>query len=122
MIRYSEEHQWIKAEEDGTYRVGITAFAAEELGEITFVELPEIGTLFSAGEQLCVVESVKAASDVFAPAGGEVIDVNQQLEMTPELLNEAAEGEGWICRLSKVEPAELKKLMDIEAYRKFCAG
>lgn len=122
MIWYSEEHQWIKAEADGTYRVGITAFAAAELGEITFIELPEIGATFSAGEQLCVVESVKAASDVFAPAGGAVVEVNQQLEMNPELLNEAAEGEAWICRFSQVVPEELKKLMDGEAYRKFCAG
>lgn len=122
MIWYSEEHQWIKAEDDGSYRVGITAFAAEELGEITFIELPEVGATFAAGDQLCVVESVKAASDVFAPAGGAVTEVNQELEMKPELLNDAAESDAWICRLRNVNPDELKTLMDAKAYQRFCAG
>jgi len=120
MLKYSEEHQWIKKCADGNYEVGITAYAANELGELNFVELPKIGEKFASGVPLCVVESVKAASDVFAPVGGVVVEVNKSLETNPALLNESPETEGWICRLKEVAPAELEALMDQQAYTAFC--
>jgi len=120
MLKYSEEHQWIKKCADGNYEVGITAYAANELGELNFVELPKIGEKFASGVPLCVVESVKAASDVFAPVGGVVVEVNKNLETNPALLNESPETDGWICRLKEVAPAELEALMDQQAYTAFC--
>lgn len=96
MKKYTKEHQWIELASDGTAKVGITRFAADELGEVTFVELPSIGKSVKGGEQLCVVESVKAASDVFMPATGTIAAVNSPLEKDPTPLNEDPEGNGWI--------------------------
>ena len=120
MKKYSEEHQWIDLAQDGTAAVGITKYAADELGEITFIELPENGRQLAAGEQLCVVESVKAASDVFAPASGTVTAVNTALETNPALLNDDPEGEAWICKFANVPAADLDSLMDEAQYKKFC--
>lgn len=120
MIKYSEEHQWVKVCQNGLWEVGITAYAADELGELNFVELPKIGLELSAGEPLCVVESVKAASDVFAPVGGIVSEVNQALEKEPALLNESPEENGWLCRLKQVDPAELDTLMNRSEYEAYC--
>ncbi|NMA20739.1 MAG: glycine cleavage system protein GcvH [Lentisphaerae bacterium] len=120
MIRYSEEHQWIKACGNGIWEVGITAYAAEELGELNFVELPKVGDEFAGGEPLCVVESVKAASDVFAPVSGTVTEVNLALEKNPALLNESPEADGWICRFKDVDPSELDALMDRADYEAYC--
>ena len=122
MKKYSEDHQWVEVAEDGTAKVGITQFAAEELGEITFVELPSVGKSFQSGEQLCVVESVKAASDVYAPAGGTVIAVNSPLEEDPSGLNEDPEGTAWLCQIKDWDAAALDKLMDAAAYEKYCRG
>ena len=115
MKYYSEEHQWVEVE-GGKARIGITKFAADELGELSYVELPSVGSVFKQGDALCVVESVKAASDVFMPIGGKVVEVNTNLEKKPELVNEDAEGEGWICVVTDVDEAELSKLMDEEKY------
>ena len=101
MKYYSEEHQWVEIE-GGKARIGITKFAADELGELSYVELPSVGSVFKQGDSLCVVESVKAASDVFMPIGGKIVEVN--------------EGEGWICIASDVNADELAKLMDEEKY------
>jgi len=119
MIRYSKEHEWVRL--DGTTAtIGITDFAQSELGDITFVELPEVGAEFAKDDVLCVVESVKAASDIFAPVSGRVASVNTSLEDAPETVNNSAEDEGWICKIEGVDPADLQDLMDAEAYRAFC--
>ena len=115
MKYYSEEHQWVEIEGDRA-RIGITKFAADELGELSYVELPSVGASFKQGDPLCVVESVKAASDVFMPVGGTVVEVNTALEKKPELVNEDAEGEGWICMVSGVNADELSKLIDEDKY------
>ena len=119
--RYAEEHEWVVVE-DGVATVGITAYAAEELGDITFVELPEPGVVLAQGDTMCVIESVKAASDVFAPIGGTVSAVNTRLEEEPGLVNDSAEGEGWICRLQEVEEPEMDGLMTEKEYEEFIAG
>jgi len=120
MKKFSEEHEWVEIE-DGVATVGITAYAAEELGEITFVELPGKGVVLGQGDSLCVVESVKAASDVFVPIGGTIMEVNGRLEEEPELVNESPEGEGWICKLSEVDEGELENLMTEREYEAFVA-
>ena len=120
MKKYSKEHQWIELADDGTALVGISRFAADELGEITFIELPQDGIRLAAGERLCTIESVKACSDVFMPAGGAVVAVNSALEAEPSPLNDAPEGEGWICRVSDVNAADLDALMDSVQYGEFC--
>lgn len=115
MKYYSEEHQWVEVEgEEAT--IGITKFAADELGELSYVELPSVGAVFKKGDALCVVESVKAASDVFMPVAGTVVAVNVTLEKTPELVNEDAEEAGWICKVTGVKAEELADLMDAEKY------
>lgn len=116
ILRYTEEHEWI-VEVRGLYIVGITEYAAEELGEITFVELPEIGRYLERGEDAAVIESVKAANDVFAPVSGVVAEVNDQLEMEPDLINRDPYGKGWIFKLKEVNPSEYNELMDARSYR-----
>ncbi len=120
MKRYSNEHQWVECQgREAT--VGITAFAAEELGELNYVELPAIGAVVAANAPLCVVESVKAASDVFLPVTGRVIAVNSRLEKEPGLINSSPEGDGWICRIDQFSPSEVEALMDAAAYKAFTA-
>ncbi|MCY4394051.1 MAG: glycine cleavage system protein GcvH [Rhodospirillaceae bacterium] len=115
---YSEDHEWIEVDGDaGT--VGITDFAQEQLGDVVFVELPEIGRIVIKGDDMAVVESVKAASEVYAPVGGEVIAVNDALEDNPAVVNEEAESDGWFVRLRLADAAELEDLMDAEAYAAF---
>jgi glycine cleavage system H protein len=114
-LRYSKEHEWVRAE-DGRATIGITSFAADELGDIVFVELPEVGATLSQFGTFGVVESVKAVSDLFAPVSGEVVEVNEALRDAPELLNTDPFGEGWIARLTPTDAAELDALMDAAAY------
>lgn len=114
-IRYSKEHQWIRIEDDGRAFVGITTFAADELGKISFIELPEKGHL-AQNASLCVVESVKAASDVFMPVEGTVVEVNDELSSDPELLNQDAEGKAWICRIEDFNRAQFDGLMTAAEY------
>lgn len=118
MKRFSEDHLWLEYEGEVT-TVGITAHAAEELGEVCFVELPEIGAVLAQGDAFCVVESDKAASDVFCPVDGTVTEVNERLEENPGLVNDSAEGEGWLCRLGEVDEAELDGLLTEVAYERF---
>ena len=118
MKRFSEEHQWVEIK-DGVATIGITAYAAEELGEITFIELPEVGTVFAQGDTLCVVESVKAASDVFAPVGGTVKEVNQRLDQEPGQINVSPERDGWLCRFEEVDESEMDALMTEAQYEEF---
>ena len=119
MKKYSEEHQWVEIGDDGIATVGISQFAADELGEITFIELPEVGKAVKAKEPLCVIESVKAASDVFAPVGGTICEVNTALEKAPEGLNGAPEGDAWICKLSNPQLVDLETLMNETQYQEF---
>jgi len=115
---FSEEHEWVELRE-GVATVGISAFAAEELGDITFVELPELGAGFAQGESMLVIESVKAASDVFAPVSGRVVSVNTVLTDRPELVNESPEEDGWLLRLEDVDESELENLMSPTDYAAF---
>ena len=119
-IRFSEEHQWIKTDDQGRAFVGITRFAADELGDITFVELPDVGKELAQNDQLCVVESVKAASDVYMPVAGKIAEVNAALDKNPSLLNESPEDQGWICRLESYDQAQLAGLMSADEYKEFC--
>lgn len=122
MPRYfTDEHEWIEVEGD-TATVGITDYAQGQLGDIVFVELPQPGTQIARGKDAAVVESVKAASDVYAPITGEVTETNAALEDDPALVNSAPEGEGWFFRLTIADPGELDGLMDAAAYKAFCDG
>ena len=122
MSRYfTDEHEWIDVSGD-IATVGITDYAQEQLGDIVFVELPEEGKTVSKGDDAAVVESVKAASDIYAPASGEVVEVNGSLEDEPALVNTDAEDEGWFFKLRLTDPSELDSLMDEAAYKEFVAG
>jgi glycine cleavage system H protein len=118
-VYYTEEHEWIRVEGD-VATVGITDFAQGQLGDIVFVELPEAGRQVTKGGEAAVVESVKAASDVYAPVDGEVTEGNAALTDDPSLANSDPEGEGWFFRLRLADPAQLEGLMDSEAYKAFC--
>ncbi len=118
--RYTKDHEWIRL--DGEIAlVGITEHAQSQLGDVVFVELPEIGKKVGAGEEAAVVESVKAASEVYAPAGGEVVAVNDALADAPATVNEDAEGRGWFLKLKLTDPAELEKLMTAQQYKDYVA-
>lgn len=118
---YSQEHEWVDVDGDiGT--VGITEYAQSALGDIVFVELPAEGAVFNQGDDAAVVESVKAASDVYSPVSGEVIEVNGALEGEPALVNSDAEAEGWFFKLRLSDAAELNELMDETSYQKFVAS
>jgi glycine cleavage system H protein len=117
-LRYTEEHEWI-GELNGKYVVGITDFAQSQLGDITFVELPAADRHIEVGEECAVVESVKAASDIFAPISGRVAEINEALEAEPELVNKDPLGEGWFFKLDAVDVTELDALMDVSAYRSY---
>ena len=116
--RYTDQHEWISLDGD-TATVGITKHAAEALGDVVFVEVPSVGKTVAAGGEAAVVESVKAASDVYAPAGGTVSEANSAVEATPSMVNEDPEGAGWFFKLTGVNKADFDKLMDADAYKKF---
>ena len=120
-LYYSEDHEWIDVSGD-TGTVGITDYAQSQLGDITFVELPEAGSAVKKGDAPCVVDSVKAASDVYAPVSGTVTESNAALEGEPELVNSDAEGGGWLFRVTLADAAELAGLMDRAAYDAYVAG
>lgn len=119
MLKYSEEHQWVRKYSDNCYEIGISAYGAEELGELNFIELPKPESRLQAGEPLCVVESVKAASDLLSPLTGTVTEVNILLESNPALINESPEQKGWICRCKDVDPQEFETLMSSEEYQRY---
>ena len=120
-LRYSREHEWLRSE-GSTATIGITEFAANELGDVVFVELPEVGSELSQFAPFGVVESVKAVSDLYAPVSGRVTEVNQALGERPELLNSDAYGDGWICRVEVRDANELDALMDADAYAQLTAS
>jgi len=116
-LKYSKEHEWLRKEEDGSYTVGITEHAQELLGDMVFVDLPEVGTVVSAGDDCAVAESVKAASDIYAPISGEIVAVNEDLGDSPEQVNSEPYGDGWIFRIKASNEAEVAALLDATAYQ-----
>ncbi len=119
---YTTEHEWARVQEDGTVLIGITDYAQKQLHEIVYVELPEVGSEAGHMEVIGAVESVKAVSDMSCPVGGEVVEVNEALDDSPELLNESPYGEGWMAKIRPSDlDGDLARLMDPEAYRKFVA-
>ncbi len=117
-MRFSKEHEWVEAE-GGVARIGITAYAAEQLGDVVFVETPEAGKAVKAGDGLAVVESVKAASDVYAPISGEVVEANGAVSDAPETVNASPEAAGWFAKVKVANPAELDQLMDRASYEAY---
>lgn len=120
-IKISEEHEWVSLDGD-TATVGITDYAQNALGDVVFVELPEVGASFARGDEIAVVESVKAASEIYAPVSGEVTEVNAALEDAPDKINQSPLDDGWLFRLKLSNAGELDEMMDEEAYEAFVAG
>jgi len=115
-LKYATSHEWVRNEGDSVVTVGITEHAQELLGDMVFVELPDVGDNVSTGDDVAVAESVKAASDIYAPISGEVIEVNEDLEDSPELVNSDAYGDGWLFKVKLDDVAELDALLDAEGY------
>ncbi len=120
-IRYTKEHEWVLVDGD-TATVGISPYAQEQLGDVVFVELPEVGKTIEKGKEMAVVESVKAASEVYAPIGGEVLEVNNALTDAPATVNEDALGKGWFAKIKLANKSELDGLMDEAAYKAYVDG
>ncbi len=121
-LKYTEDHEWLRLEDDGAVTLGITDHAQQTLGELVFVEVPDAGDSFAVGDACAVVESVKAASDVYCPLAGTVSEANVALGDQPELINNSPYGDGWILRLEPQNTADLEDLLDAEAYQQFLAG
>jgi len=119
-LKYVASHEWIRVEGDGTVVIGVTDHAQDLLGDVVFVELPEVGSEVESGDDTGVVESVKAASDVYAPLSGEVVAVNEDLEDSPELVNSDPYGDGWFFKLKLSDADELNELLSAEAYGELC--
>ena len=121
-LKYIETHQWVRVADDGIATVGITDFAQEQLGDVVFVGVPDVGTTVNGGEEAGVAESVKSASDVFSPVTGEVIEVNEALEDEPEKVNDDPYGDGWLFKVRLADKGELDGLMDAAAYDEHVAA
>lgn len=121
-LLYTDSHEWVLDNGDGTVTVGITDHAQEALGDVVFVELPEAGRELDAGDEFGVIESVKAASDLYAPLAGEVIEVNEALEDSPEIVNDSPYGDGWILKLQLADQGDLESLISAEAYNELVAA
>jgi glycine cleavage system H protein len=119
-LKYAATHEWVRVEADGSLTVGITDHAQELLGDIVFIDLPTDGASVSAKQEISVVESVKAASDIYAPVSGRIIAINKALIDSPEIVNTSPYGDGWFCRIQPADAAELDALMDADAYAKIC--
>ena len=120
-LRYTNDHEWVRVEGD-TAVVGISDYAQEQLGDVVFVELPDIGTIFTQNEDAAVVESVKAASEIYAPIGGKILEVNNMLIDAPETLNSDPTGNGWMFKISISDAGEIDALMDEAAYKAYVEG
>lgn len=120
-LKYSPDHEWIRVDDDGHAVVGITDYAQQQLGDVVFVELPETGKAVAKGDEVAVVESVKAAAELYAPVDGEVVEVNGGLDSEPGLVNTAPEGDGWFIRIRMEDPSQADGLMDRATYDKFVA-
>lgn len=116
-LRYTKSHEWVRRMEDGHLEVGITHHAQEQLGDMVFVELPEVGATMGAGDECAVVESVKAASDVYAPVNGEIVETNSDLEDSPDLVNQSPYADGWLFRLRPDDENDWDELLDADAYQ-----
>lgn len=116
-LKYAQSHEWIRSEGNGEYTIGITEHAQELLGDMVFVDLPDVGREVTAGDDCAVAESVKATSDIYAPLSGEIIAVNEELEGSPELVNSAPYGEGWLFRIKANNESELDGLLDAAGYQ-----
>ncbi|RCV86625.1 glycine cleavage system protein GcvH [Billgrantia montanilacus] len=116
-LRYNDSHEWVLDNGDGTVTIGITDHAQEALGDVVFVELPDVGRTLAKGDEFGVIESVKAASDLYAPVAGEIIEVNETLEDAPETVNEAPYEGGWIMKVRIEDTASLEDLLDADAYQ-----
>jgi glycine cleavage system H protein len=119
-LKFLVSHEWVRIEADGTATVGITDHAQDLLGDVVFVELPEVGTELTAGDEAGVVESVKAASDIFSPVGGEVLAINETLEESPDLVNSDPYEDGWFYKVKLADESDLDALLDAEAYAAAC--
>jgi len=119
-LKYASTHEWARLEDDGTVTVGITDHAQAALGDVVFVETPEVGVVLAAGDDAGVVESVKAASDIYSPVGGEVIEINRQLEDDPETVNTDPYNDGWFFKLQPSDPTELEALLSAGEYQQQC--
>ena len=117
-LRYSEEHEWVSVDGD-IATIGISDFAQQQLGDVVFVDLPDVGRTVERGGEIAVVESVKAASEIYAPLSGEIVEVNDALADEPAMVNESAEAEGWFFKMRLNDPAEVGELMDAAAYKTF---
>ncbi len=117
-LMYTEEHEWVQIEGDLAI-IGVTDFAQDQLGDVVFVELPEVGTMLKEGKPFGVVESVKAVSDVYAPLSGEVVEINEELPEAPEVINTSPYEDGWMIKIHFSDPSQLDGLMDADAYRAF---
>jgi len=115
-LRYASTHEWVRPEGNGVFTVGITEHAQDLLGDMVFLDLPDVGDAVTTGDDCAVAESVKAASDVYAPLTGEVIEVNEELEDSPELVNSDPFGDGWLFKIKAEDPEEVEGLLDAEAY------
>ncbi len=120
-LRYSPDHEWTRLE-DGKVRIGITDYAQDALGDVVYVELPEVGRVVSGGDSFSEVESTKSVSEIYAPVGGTVVEVNTDLVDNPEKINEEPYGEGWICVIELTDPDEVVGLLDAEGYRALIEG
>lgn len=116
-LKYRDSHEWVRKEADGTFTVGITEHAQELLGDMVFVDLPEVGNSYAAGDECAVAESVKAASDIYAPVSGEIVAVNEELGDAPELVNSEPYAAGWLFRIKPSDESELDSLLDADAYK-----
>jgi glycine cleavage system H protein len=121
-LKYLESHQWVRVDESGLATVGITDFAQQQLGDVVYIGVPELGATVTGGEEAGVAESVKSASDVFSPVTGEVVEINERLEDEPEKVNEDPYGEGWLFRVKMTDDGELDGLMDSDTYRDLVAA
>jgi glycine cleavage system H protein len=124
-LRYSSDHEWARVEDGGgtpRVRVGITDYAQDALGDVVYVEVPEVGTKVDANEKISEVESTKSVSDIYAPVAGVIVEVNNDLADAPERLNEDPYGEGWLCLIEPADPSQLDALLDVEGYRQLVDG
>jgi glycine cleavage system H protein len=118
-LRYTQTHEWVRVEDDGMLVVGITDHAQAQLGELVFVELPDVGVSVNSSDEVCVVESVKAASDVYSPISGKILAVNNDLEEAPSLVNSDPYGDGWLFRIDPMDPDEFSELLDADGYEQY---
>ncbi len=120
-LRYTQNHEWVK-DQGETHKIGITDFAQDQLGDVVFVELPEVGTTLAQGEEFSTLESVKAVAEAYMPIGGEVVQINEELLDKPELVNNDPYAKGWLIDIKPINPAEFDKLMENAAYRNYIQG